>query len=134
LDSHEQAEDKSHCRRDKYVIKALEDSATQNNVTVADLSMEMISDVVDVTGPQAMTRALLQNLELEMGLPMGRDNITNITQPTLFQDVLVLPNAAFAAGQAGWPKDRGPYLVEHHYAGTWKNKNGGEQATNKSEK
>jgi mannosyltransferase OCH1-like enzyme len=112
----------------KYVIKALEDSATQNNVTVADLSMEMISDVVDVTGPQAMTRALFQNLELEMGLPMGRDNITNITQPTLFQDVLVLPNAAFAAGQAGWPKDRGPYVVEHHYAGTWKNKNGGEQA------
>jgi mannosyltransferase OCH1-like enzyme len=112
----------------KYVIKALEDSATQNNVTVANLSMEMISDVVDVTGPQAMTRALFQNLELEMGLPMGRNNITNITQPTLFQDVLVLPNAAFAARQGGWPKDRGPYLVEHHYAGSWKNKNGGEQA------
>ncbi|KAJ6049416.1 hypothetical protein N7460_003148 [Penicillium canescens] len=112
----------------KYVIKALEVSATQNNVTVADLSMEMISDVVDVTGPQAMTRALFQNLELEMGLPMGRDNITNITQPTLFQDVLVLPDAAFAAGQGGWPKNRGPYLVEHHYAGSWKNKDGGEQA------
>ncbi|KAJ5316693.1 hypothetical protein PENANT_c016G09386 [Penicillium antarcticum] len=110
-----------------YVTKALEDSATQHNVTMANLTMEMISDVVDVTGPQAMTRALFQNLELEMGLPMGRDNITNITQPTLFQDVLVLPDAAFAAGQGGWPKNRGPYLVEHHYAGSWKNKDGGEQ-------
>ncbi|KAJ5776548.1 uncharacterized protein N7511_001559 [Penicillium nucicola] len=112
----------------QYVTKMLEDSATQHNVTMANLSMEMISDVVDVTGPQAMTRALFQNLELEMGVPMGRDNITNITQPTLFQDVLVLPDAAFAAGQGGWPKDRGPYLVEHHYAGSWKNKEGGEQA------
>lgn len=111
----------------EYVIRELKASAARHNVTTANLSMEMISDVVDVTGPQAMTRAIFQNLELEMGVPMGRDNITNITQPTLFQDVLVLPNAAFAAGQGGWPKDRGPYLVEHHYAGSWKNKAGGEQ-------
>jgi hypothetical protein len=28
--------------------------------------------------------------------------------------------------QGGWPTDRGPYLVEHHYAGSWKNDKGGE--------
>ncbi|KAJ5796125.1 uncharacterized protein N7518_004665 [Penicillium psychrosexuale] len=110
----------------KYIIDRLKASAAQYNVTIAQLNMTMISDVVEVTGPQAMTIALLQNLEKEMGVPFGRANITNIKEPTLFQDVLVLPNAAFSSRQAGFPGDRGPYLVEHHYAGSWKNVNGGE--------
>jgi mannosyltransferase OCH1-like enzyme len=110
----------------KYVIDELKASAAQHSVTTAELNMTMISDVVDVTGPQAMTVALLQNLQKEMGVPFGRANITDIKEPTLFQDVLVLPNAAFASRQAGFPEDRGPYLVEHHYAGSWKNAKGGE--------
>ncbi|CAG7994596.1 unnamed protein product [Penicillium nalgiovense] len=110
----------------KYVIDEPKASAAQYSVTTAELNMTMISDVVDVMGPQAMTVALLQNLQKEMGVPFGRANITDIKEPTLFQDVLVLPNAAFASRQAGFPKDRGPYLVEHHYAGSWKNVKGGE--------
>lgn len=111
----------------KYVVEKLQASAAEHNHTTAELNMTMISDVVDVTGPQAMTVALLRNLEQEMGMPVGRANISQIMQPTLLQDVLVLPNAAFAALQAGHPEDRGPYLVEHHYAGSWKNVNGGEE-------
>lgn len=110
----------------KYIIEKLQASATEHNRTTAELNMTMISDVVDVTGPKAMTVALLQNLEQEMGMPIGRANISNIMEPTLLQDVLILPNAAFAALQAGHPEDRGPYLVEHHYAGSWKNVHGGE--------
>jgi mannosyltransferase OCH1-like enzyme len=110
----------------KYVIEKLQASAAEHNHTTAELNMTMVSDVVDVTGPQAMTVALLQNLGREMGLPIGRANISRIMEPTLLQDVLVLPNAAFAALQAGHPEDRGPYLVEHHYAGSWKNVHGGE--------
>ncbi|CAG8130113.1 unnamed protein product [Penicillium olsonii] len=110
----------------KYVVEKLQASAAEHNITTAELNMTMISDVVDVTGPQAMTVALLQNLEKEMEMPIGRANITHIMQPTLLQDVLVLPNAAFASLQAGHPEDRGPYLVEHHYAGSWKNTQGGE--------
>ncbi|KAJ5856445.1 uncharacterized protein N7529_010389 [Penicillium soppii] len=110
----------------KYVIEKLQASAAEHNRTTAELNMTMISDVVDVTGPQAMTVAILRNLEQEMGVPVGRANISNIMVPTLLQDVLVLPNAAFAALQAGHPEDRGPYLVEHHYAGSWKNVHGGE--------
>ncbi|KAJ5959675.1 uncharacterized protein N7479_006825 [Penicillium vulpinum] len=110
----------------KYVIDGLKASAANHNVTTAQLNMTMISDVVDVTGPQAMTVAILKNLQKEMGVPFGQANITSIKEPTLFQDVLVLPNAAFASTQAGFPEDRGPYLVEHRYAGSWKNENGGE--------
>ncbi|KAJ5189234.1 hypothetical protein N7491_005561 [Penicillium cf. griseofulvum] len=110
----------------KYVIDGLKASATQHNVTTAELNMTMVGNVVDVTGPQAMTVAILQNLQKEMGIPFDKANITDIREPTLFQDVLVLPNAAFASAQGGFPQDRGPYLVEHHYAGSWKNANGGE--------
>lgn len=110
----------------KHVIDKLKGTAAQHGVTTTQLNMTMISDVVEVTGPQAMTVAILQNLEKEMGVPFGRANITGIKEPTIFQDVLVLPNAAFASRQAGFPEDRGPYLVEHHYAGSWKNVNGGE--------
>ncbi|KAJ5383923.1 hypothetical protein N7517_001834 [Penicillium concentricum] len=113
----------------KYVVDGLKASATQHNVTTAELNMTMIGSVVDVTGPQAMTVALLQNLQREMGVPFGRANITDINEPTLFQDVLVLPDAAFAAAQGGFPEGRGPYLVEHHYAGSWKNANGGETSS-----
>lgn len=110
----------------KYVVDKLKATAAQHHVTTAGLNMTMINDVVDLTGPQAMTVAMLQNLQREMGAPVGRANITGVKEPILFQDVLVLPNAAFAARQGGYPTDRGPYLVEHHYAGSWKNINGGE--------
>lgn len=110
----------------KYVAEKLQASAAEHSRTTAELNMTMISDVVDVTGPQAMTVALLRNLEQEMGMPVGRANITHVMQPILLHDVLVLPNAAFASLQAGHPEDRGPYLVEHHYAGSWKNPQGGE--------
>ncbi|KAJ5835576.1 hypothetical protein N7447_001602 [Penicillium robsamsonii] len=113
----------------KYIIDGLKTSAAQHNVTTAELNMTIIGNVVDVTGPQAMTVALLQNLQEEMGVPFGRANITDMKEPTLFQDVLVLPDAAFASAQGGFPEDRGPYLVEHHYAGSWKNANGGETSS-----
>lgn len=112
----------------RYVVSQLEKSAADYNTTIAGLTMQTISDVVDVTGPQAMTVAILRSLETEMGVPVGQPNITNIHGPLLLQDVLVLPSAAFAALQASWPEDRGPYLVEHHYAGSWKNDKGGEDA------
>jgi mannosyltransferase OCH1-like enzyme len=110
----------------RYIVSQLDKSAVEYNTTIHGLTMKTIRDVVDVTGPQAMTRGIIQSLEREMGLPVGRANISNLHEPVLLQDVLVLPNAAFAAMQAGWPTDRGPYLVEHHYAGSWKNDKGGE--------
>lgn len=110
----------------RYIIVALEKSALDYNTTISGLTMQTISDVVDVTGPQAMTRGIFQSLEKELGIPVGRPNISDLYEPVLLGDVLVLPNAAFAAMQGGWPTDRGPYLVEHHYAGSWKNDKGGE--------
>jgi mannosyltransferase OCH1-like enzyme len=109
-----------------YIINTLEYEAGLANTTISGLTMKTISDVVLVTGPQAMTRAILQSISVELGEKVDGGNVSNLQEPVLLHDVLVLPNAAFAAMQGGWPKDQGPYFVEHHYAGSWKNDQGGE--------
>lgn len=110
----------------EYIMDALESSAEEANTTIAGLTMKTISDVVAVTGPQAMTQAILRSISVELGETVTGENVSNLHEPVLLHDVLVLPNAAFAAMQAGFPEDQGPYLVEHHYAGSWKNDAGGE--------
>ncbi|KAJ5380947.1 uncharacterized protein N7496_003375 [Penicillium cataractarum] len=115
----------------EYIMDALEDSAEQANTTISGLTMKTISDVVAVTGPQAMTRAILQSVSRELGERVEGGNVSGLHEPVLLRDVLVLPNAAFGAMQAGWPTDQGPYLVEHHYAGSWKNDHGGESGGDK---
>lgn len=77
-----------------------------------------------------MTRAILKSISVELGETVGGGNVSNLREPVLLHDVLVFPNVAFAATQGGWPQDQGPYLVEHHYAGSWKNDHGGESVSN----
>ncbi|PWY83772.1 hypothetical protein BO94DRAFT_114621 [Aspergillus sclerotioniger CBS 115572] len=110
----------------EYVAGQVEGIAERNNVTVEGVTMEMIPDVVDASGPQALTLAVLGSLSRGLGERVGRMNITGVREPRLLGDVLVLPQAAFAARQGGYPSDQGPYLVSHHYAGSWKNEVGGE--------
>lgn len=100
----------------RYTVAALAESARRYNTTIPGLEMHAASKVVEVTGARAMTVAILRNLAAEMGVSIGRDNLTDLREPLLLQDVLILPNAAFAAMKSGRPEDRGPYLVEHYYA------------------
>jgi hypothetical protein len=110
----------------EYILRQFRDTAERHGVGIADITMEMISDVVDVSGPQAITLAILESLSRTTGEDIGKANISELKEPRLLGDVLVLPQAAFAALQGGFPKDQGPYLVSHLYAGTWKNDKGGE--------
>ncbi|KAH7409025.1 initiation-specific alpha-1,6-mannosyltransferase [Cadophora sp. MPI-SDFR-AT-0126] len=109
------------------VMKGLKDVAKENNVSIERVTMEMISDVVDVTGPKRMTRSIVRSLEMQLKEPIGDKNTSGLREPRLIGDVLILPSAAFAARQADYPVDRGPVLVSHHYAGSWKNEHGGEE-------
>ncbi|KAK0109533.1 hypothetical protein ONS95_002220 [Cadophora gregata] len=109
------------------VMRDLKDTANENNVSIAGLTFDMISDVVDVTGPKRMTRSIVRSLELQLKEPIGDKNTSGLFEPRLLGDVLILPSAAFAARQADYPTDRGPVLVSHHYAGSWKNDHGGEK-------
>jgi len=56
-------------------------------------------------------------------------NISNLLEPKLIGDILVLPGFSFALSSNHYTEDQkqGPPLVKHHYAGTWKNDHGGEE-------
>ncbi|KAF7715860.1 Alpha-1,6-mannosyltransferase [Penicillium ucsense] len=115
-----------------YIVEKLDETALRANTTVAKITMKDIEDVVALTGPQAMTQAIFRSLSIDLGQPISGIDVADLRAPILLHDVLVLPNAAFAAMQGDWPEDRGPYLVEHHYAGSWKNDDGGESSTDKA--
>ncbi|KAL4964604.1 glycosyltransferase family 32 protein [Aspergillus stella-maris] len=114
----------------EYVVKQLKTQAIENHVSLSDLTKPMIPDVVAVTGPQAITMALLHSVSEETGQDITKEDIKHLKEPKLLGDILVLPQAAFAALQGGLPQDQGPYLVSHHYSGSWKNDAGGEEGVN----
>ncbi|TVY73344.1 Initiation-specific alpha-1,6-mannosyltransferase [Lachnellula suecica] len=102
--------------------------AHEHNCTIADLHMDMIGDVIDVTGPVRFTRSILASLKLDYQGIIDIPTVEPVYVPRIFEDVLILPGYAFAEGINKYPEGHtyGPKLVTHHYAGTWKNEQGGE--------
>jgi mannosyltransferase OCH1-like enzyme len=102
------------------IIKGLHDIATENGVQPSGITLDMISSVIDVTGPKIMTLGIVQSLGEMLGRTVDDRHIAGIKKPHLVGDVLIMPSAAFAAFQNHYPKDQGEPLVSHHYAGSWK--------------
>lgn len=94
--------------------------ADKNHVELERLELWMFPDVVNIAGPKRMTIAILESLSEDLQRLVDDRMISGTKEPRLVGDVLVMPNNAFAASQAGFPKDRGPVLTTHHYAGSWK--------------
>ncbi|KAI9647261.1 hypothetical protein NHQ30_003644 [Ciborinia camelliae] len=115
----------------KEALAKINKEAADHGVELRDFQMEMVSDVVEVTGPKAMTNAIMKSLQETLGETLDDRNIssTKLKQPVLLGDVLILPGGAMAALQNGNPTDEGEALVSHHYSGSWKNKEGGEMNT-----
>ncbi|KHN93889.1 Glycosyltransferase, DXD sugar-binding motif protein [Metarhizium album ARSEF 1941] len=102
------------------VVEGLYDIARENEVGPSGITLDMISDVIDVTGPKKMTLAVLQSLSRMLGRTVDDRDVAGLRRPRLVGDVLVMPGAAFAAQQNHYPTDQGEPLVTHHYAGSWK--------------
>ena len=102
------------------VIKALKDVAHTNGVQISGIALEMLKDVVNVTGPKIMTIALLESLGQLLGREVDDRDFSGIKHPKLVGDLLIMPGVSFAASQNGYPKDQGDALVTHHYEGSWK--------------
>ncbi|KAI9367921.1 hypothetical protein BJX61DRAFT_537670 [Aspergillus egyptiacus] len=111
----------------EYVLKQLKTLAVTNHVSISGITKAMEYDVVAITGPQAITVALLESVSKETKREFTKKDIHGLKEPTLIGDILVFPQASFAALQGGLPTDQGPYLVSHLYAGSWKNEKGGEE-------
>ncbi|TGO66785.1 hypothetical protein BOTNAR_0054g00240 [Botryotinia narcissicola] len=109
------------------ILVGVDEVARQHNVSLDGIQMSMIPQVVDLTGPNRMTWSIVKSLNRILERELDDRDITGLRSAKLVHDVLILPGNAFAASQSNFPKDQGPVLVTHHYAGTWKNKLGGEE-------
>ncbi|CAG8147272.1 unnamed protein product [Penicillium olsonii] len=102
------------------VINKLKEIAKTNKVSISGIKIEMLTDVVNVTGPKIMTISILESLGQLLGRTVDDRDFSGIKHPKLVGDVLIMPGVSFAASQNGFPTDQGDALVTHHYEGSWK--------------
>ncbi|TEY54937.1 hypothetical protein BOTCAL_0235g00090 [Botryotinia calthae] len=108
------------------ILDELNEIARRNDVSIEGIELSMISDVVDITGPKRMTWGIIKSLKEILGRELDDRDVGELRSARLIHDVLILPGNAFAGTQNGFKKEKGKVFVNHHYAGTWKNKFGGE--------
>ncbi|TPX16055.1 uncharacterized protein E0L32_000389 [Thyridium curvatum] len=110
------------------IVAAVGASSRKHGVPVGNLTLDMVGDVVDYTGPRRMTEGIFRSLERQRGGDkIDRAELSNLRQPKMIGDVLILPGYSLAMSSNKYEGEQvGPSLVTHHYAGSWKNDKGGE--------
>ncbi len=107
----------------KRVMENIRNLAASQNQPISRITYT-IQNVVDVTGPAALTRAFFDYASGITDSNVTYLNFTKITKPRLIGEVLILPIHAFGAGHqvewAGWKQTDGTPLVHHYFAGSWK--------------
>ena len=78
------------------IVEAVQATAALHKVPVSGLDMTMVGDVVDFTGPRCFTRGILKSLQRTLGREVDVVAISEIRQPKLVENVLILPGFAFA--------------------------------------
>ncbi|KAK4140972.1 uncharacterized protein C8A04DRAFT_39500 [Dichotomopilus funicola] len=107
------------------IVQSLQAKMEEKNISVEELNLQTFDDVINLTGPRRFTKSLLKS----MGKAKAKQ-VQGILEPKLAGDVLILPGYAFAASTNFYDEDieLPPPLVTHHYAGSWRNRQGGEVA------
>lgn len=103
-----------------------QDTMTKNKVPVQGVTLAMVGDVVDATGPRRFTRGIMKSMGESFHVKMEDFHI--LLEPKLVGDVLVVPGylwAAAANSYRGVLDTAPPPSLSHHYAGSWKNDKGG---------
>ena len=106
----------------KKVVAALNETAVSTATTIADFSPSD-HEVLKVSGPIIWTHAVMEGLSEATGTAVSYLNITGMTEPRLFGDILVLPIDAFGGGQVHSNSTRegpGDFFVRHQWKGFWK--------------
>ena len=104
------------------VLHQLRGLAKAQNTTIDNIEASYM-DVMDTTGPGVFAETIYHGLSLITGTNVTSSNLTGMTEPKLFGDVLILPVTAFGAGLSH--SNAGPTwderaLVQHIFAGSWK--------------
>ena len=83
-----------------------------------------------IHGPKASYEQRVQEPGQHAEQIFEGSDVEDLLQPKLVGGVLVMPGGSFALSSNVYaPKEEArlsPALVEHHYAGTWKNSHSGE--------
>ncbi|OQE41897.1 hypothetical protein PENCOP_c004G01164 [Penicillium coprophilum] len=109
------------------IMDGIRQKTEKYGVPVSGLTLDMTGNVIDFTGPRRFTRGVLKSLELARDEDIDIASISNLLEPILVEDVVILPGYSFAALANSYGNETtGPALVQHHYAGSWRNQNGGE--------
>lgn len=108
------------------LVQSFKNLMKEKNLTVEELTRDMPGDVVDATGPRRFTNSVLKSIGDIFNITL--QGFEELMEPKMAGDVLVLPGYAFAASMNKYDKglEVPSPLVKHHYAGTWKNDQGGE--------
>lgn len=115
------------------ILQGLYDVCEKHGVMIADVTLPMVGDIVDFTGPRRLTRSVYKSLQKTLNAtdaefkPLEKSTWF-IREPKMLGDVLVLPGFSFARSMNTYDETGivGPPLVKHHYLGSWKNNHGGE--------
>ncbi|USP76605.1 glycosyltransferase family 32 protein [Curvularia clavata] len=111
------------------ILDEVRQKTAKYQVPVEGLTLEMMGDVVDFTGPRRLTTSVFKSLEKEQ-YTINTTEVHSIMQPVSIGDVLIMPGRSFAATANKYTPEQEallpPQLVTHHYAGSWKNDKGGE--------
>lgn len=107
------------------VVNAIHSFAKEQGRTVA--TMEVPDQFVGrVTGPGIWTLAVFEGMSEAMGTSISWENITGITEPRLFGDILLMPVDAFGTGQphSGASQDIvESTCVRHQWKMSWRHLN-----------
>lgn len=113
------------------ILEALKKRMDDHEVSVEDITLAMVGDVVDFSGPRRLTSGIYKSLSQMLNRTVLEDDIAQIVEPKLIGDVLVMPGRSFADSSNRYMAKQEwvlpPPLVTHHYAGSWKNDHGGEE-------
>jgi alpha 1,6-mannosyltransferase len=81
-------------------------------------------EVLDITGPAGWTEVVFEYLNSVVDEPVTWKDLTGMTEPRMYGDVLILPINAFATGvpHSGASKEIvDDSFVKHQFAGAWRN-------------
>lgn len=105
------------------VFENLRAMAEHRNTTLRHLELTSIQEVLETTGPGALTQALFDYATNITGFTVTYKALSKILDPVLIGEVLILPIHAFGAGHqvewAGFEKDQSKVLVHHYFSGSW---------------
>ncbi|EME38344.1 glycosyltransferase family 32 protein [Dothistroma septosporum NZE10] len=104
----------------RYIVDAALDKLEELGANTAKIVAHTTDDVLDSTGPHVFTKSVLEALSSQMGRPVDYRDLSNIDEPRLLGDVLIMPISSFASGQehpasGAWGNDQ--QLISHHWKG-----------------